>query len=96
MYNAFGGLTKTHVDSVFDKISEIGKQQTKEKCLGYITSTDNFFLSPVSTEISSLQVKDEEKSLYLPQKALCVLGEEHLYCPREKRKYAWPFLSFFS
>ncbi len=68
MYNAFGGLSKTRVDSVFDKISEIEKQQTKEKYLGYTTCTEIFFLSSISTEISSLQVKNEKKvSTFTPE-----------------------------
>jgi len=51
MYNGLVGLTKIGVDSPFDKISKIGKQQTKEKCLGYITCVENFFLPSILTEI---------------------------------------------
>ena len=43
MYNGLVGLTKTDVDLAFDKISEIGQRQIKEKCFDYITVKKSFF-----------------------------------------------------
>jgi len=67
MYNGLVGLGKTAVDSVSDKISEIRKRQTKEKCFGYIFCEEIFFLSPISTEILSVQVKNLKKSIHSPR-----------------------------
>lgn len=63
-------VSPKHTDSEFDKISEIGKQQTKEKCLDYITCMESFFLSLISTDVSSSQVKNKKKSIHLPRYAL--------------------------
>ncbi len=73
MYNGSVGLTKTGVDSVFDKILEIGKRQTKEKCLSYNTCEEKFFLSSISTQILSVKAKNSKMSIHLPHESLSIL-----------------------